>query len=52
MKRKSEEEIEALRRENAQMKQKLNGEPTVLEFIEGQLPPTKNTHSGTQEAII
>jgi len=50
MKRKSEEEIEALRRENALMKHKFNGEPTVLETIEGELPPTKNTHLITQEA--
>lgn len=49
MKRKSEEKIEVLRRENARMKHKFNGEPTVLETIEGELPPPKNTHPRTQE---
>jgi len=48
MRRENEEELAALRRENTRMKQKLN-EPTVLDTIEGERPPTKSTHLRTEE---
>jgi len=32
------------------MKQKLNGDPTVQETIEGERPQSKNTHPRIEEA--
>jgi len=36
------EDIAALKKENTWMKQKLNGEPTLQETIEGERPQTRN----------
>jgi len=49
MKKTNQEEIVAWKRENARIKQKLNGDPIVQKTIEGGRRQTKNIHLRTKE---